>query len=288
MAVFREKDFWRHHLRVLVVAFLILSLSRSVGILGDLPAMRTIALQSLVMVLLALPLQAVGALLGIHYLGRRIPLGTASVLGCVTAAVPSTAIAMVLVWLLGLTPPQSGATRAHLLAWMGTGYPAALVLHATLGSLLWMVLSFPWWERQFARRASLPGVPAAEQDGAAGTGRAPRPPHAGQPDFLRRLSPRTRGTLWALSSERHYVRIRTDAGTELVLMRLGDAIDQCRHLDGIRIHRSHWVARAGMARVDRTGGKLLVVLRDGTVLPVSRSRAGAALDFAHRGRPPGA
>ena len=68
LASFRENDFWRHHAGVFAIAFLILSLSRSVGVLNDLASMRQMVMQSLVMVLVALPLQTGGALLGLHYL----------------------------------------------------------------------------------------------------------------------------------------------------------------------------------------------------------------------------
>ena len=40
--------------------------------------------------------------------------------------------------------------------------------------------------------------------------------------------------------------------------------------DGMRIHRSHWVAFDAVEALEREGAKLLVKMRGGAVLPVSR------------------
>lgn len=278
--MFRERDFWRHHATVFAVAFAILTLSRAIGSFSDISYFGILALQSAIMIAVALPLQTAGALLGTRYCGGRCTRKTASLIGCIVAAVPSTALAMILIWIGGLMSLRGGpeATRAEFVAWLQATYPAALVLHASLGSMLWMVLSFPWWDEHF---------------GKAGIGVEPRPSADGEdtqeqrrheaewlrPDFLKRLSPENAGTLWALSSERHYVRVWTDAGSELLLMRLGDAMDQCRHLDGVQLHRSHWIHRPGLDRVVRRSGKLEVVLASGESLPVSRSHQSEVLAF---------
>ena len=281
VAVFRETDFWRHHATVFVVAFLILTLSRAIGAFDDFNSIRTLALQSVIMIAVALPLQTAGALLGTRYCGGICSTKTASLIGCIAAAIPSTALAMILIWIGGLISLEGGAeaTRADFIAWMQTTYPAAVVLHASLGSMLWMVLSFPWWDAQvgkagfgFRTRALSVSEDAREQ--------VPHRAHGfGPPDFMKRLSPDHAGTLWALSSERHYVRVWTDAGSELLLMRLGDAMDQCRHLDGVQPHRSHWINRPGLDRVVRRSGKLEVILANGESLPVSRSHQAEVLAY---------
>jgi DNA-binding LytR/AlgR family response regulator len=45
--------------------------------------------------------------------------------------------------------------------------------------------------------------------------------------------------------------------------------------EGIRLHRSHWVAADHVASLKRDNGKLFVVSRDGMEMPVSRSYAEA-------------
>jgi DNA-binding LytR/AlgR family response regulator len=53
-------------------------------------------------------------------------------------------------------------------------------------------------------------------------------------------------------------------------MRLGDAIDELAPLDGMRVHRSWWVARVGVERVKRSGERLSLILRSGAEAPVAR------------------
>ena len=81
------------------------------------------------------------------------------------------------------------------------------------------------------------------------------------------------GTLYAINAEDHYLRIRTSRGNALILMRLGDALAELNGMDGLRTHRSWWVARDGVEKIERTNGKVALQLRDGTSAPVSRTYA---------------
>lgn len=92
-----------------------------------------------------------------------------------------------------------------------------------------------------------------------------------RPALLDRLKPELRGQLSHLSMQDHYVDIHTDRGHALVLMRLADAIRETAPVDGLQIHRSHWVARESVKRVFTEKGRMQVELRNGDVLPVSRS-----------------
>lgn len=85
-----------------------------------------------------------------------------------------------------------------------------------------------------------------------------------------------RGKLLALSVEDHYVDIITDRGKALVLMRLADAIREAGPVPGLQVHRSHWVALDAVARTRRADGKVMLELRNGTQLPVSRGFLPAA------------
>jgi hypothetical protein len=108
------------------------------------------------------------------------------------------------------------------------------------------------------------GVPAPEErSGPAAP--APRPP------LLDRLPPNARGRLLYLSMQDHYVDVHTEAGSALVLMRLADAIRETDGAPGLQIHRSHWVARDAVDGTRRKDGKLHLKMRDGALLPVSRS-----------------
>lgn len=94
------------------------------------------------------------------------------------------------------------------------------------------------------------------------------------PGFLERLPGKYRGAaLYAVSSEDHYLRIHTDRGEELILMRLSDAMRELDGADGLQTHRSWWVARDGVADVAREEGRQKLVLKSGASAPVSRSFA---------------
>lgn len=89
-----------------------------------------------------------------------------------------------------------------------------------------------------------------------------------------RLPPRlARARLVAVEAEDHYLRIRTEAGSALVLMRLVDALEVLSALDGFRTHRSWWVARTAVQAVRWKGGRGDLTLSDGSFAPVSRTYA---------------
>lgn len=77
--------------------------------------------------------------------------------------------------------------------------------------------------------------------------------------------------LLAIAAEDHYLRIHTDAGDALILLRMADACALLDAQEGLRVHRSWWVARAAVADARRDGDRLtLLVPRVGDV-PVSRA-----------------
>lgn len=83
----------------------------------------------------------------------------------------------------------------------------------------------------------------------------------------------------SISAQDHYVEVTTDIGSELCLMRLGDAIALARPIIGFQIHRSHWVAKFAIKKVDRNGTASKVHLIDGRILRISQSRLPAFLEF---------
>ncbi|MEM7425413.1 MAG: LytTR family DNA-binding domain-containing protein [Pseudomonadota bacterium] len=89
--------------------------------------------------------------------------------------------------------------------------------------------------------------------------------------LLKRLPPEKRGPVQYLSMQDHYVEVVTDKGRELVLLRLADAIEELAGVEGFQVHRSHWVALDGIDSSRREGGKLILRMRDGAEIPVSRS-----------------
>ena len=101
-------------------------------------------------------------------------------------------------------------------------------------------------------------------------------PGAAPARFLERLPPRLRGTrLIAVQAEDHYLRLHTDRGSDLILMRLSDALAELEGLEGAQTHRSWWVARDAVAAVARGDGRAALTLDGGAVAPVSRRYAKA-------------
>ncbi len=97
-----------------------------------------------------------------------------------------------------------------------------------------------------------------------------------RPKILDRLPAPQRGKLSHMSMQDHYVDVRTDRGGGLVLMRFADAIAEAEGVEGVQIHRSHWVALDMVAATSRAGGRPVVRMKDGTELPVSRGYLDAA------------
>lgn len=94
--------------------------------------------------------------------------------------------------------------------------------------------------------------------------------------LMERLPFEKRGEIVALSAEDHYVRVTTTKGTELILMRLSDAMREVGNTAGLKVHRSHWISIGQVKKVARKGARAEVVLSDGITRPISRSYMDAA------------
>jgi hypothetical protein len=111
---------------------------------------------------------------------------------------------------------------------------------------------------------------------------AAKPPAPAQESFavqertgFRALVPYHLGIeVMALQAEDHYVRVITDKGNVLLRYRFSDALQEVRALPGVQVHRSHWVATSAIERVETNGKCYNLHLRNGAVVPVSRSNIG--------------
>ncbi|MEY4555702.1 MAG: hypothetical protein RL093_821 [Pseudomonadota bacterium] len=94
--------------------------------------------------------------------------------------------------------------------------------------------------------------------------------------FIDRLPFKLKGAaIRAVQSEDHYLRIHTDRGSDLILMRLSDALTELEGLEGAQTHRSWWVARDAVRDVSRGDGRATLTLDGGVEAPVSRRYAKA-------------
>lgn len=114
--------------------------------------------------------------------------------------------------------------------------------------------------------------------------RTPRQTHAAPVGaaparFPDRLPPKLRGAaIHAVESEDHYLRVHTDRGSDLILMRLSDALTELEGLEGAQTHRSWWVAKDAVRDVARGEGRATLTLPGGLEAPVSRRYAKALRD----------
>jgi len=241
---------------------------------------------------LALTVLAFGALLGVlgpfgSYLGISLPLrvlhytANMAVIGAMAVAANALAARFLyrgpvplwgsLVIALVIAPPGALIVMAHLLLFAPQVLP-----HVTFGELCFQTALINVLVSLFVRavRALLRARQAPPQD----------PPMPAAPlsavteeqrsdDIIREKLPLPlrRAPILALSSEDHYLRVHTDRGNALILMSLSQAVDALGEDAGLRIHRSHWVARDAVVDSTRKDGGVAVTLANGLSLPASRS-----------------
>ncbi|WP_294174591.1 LytTR family DNA-binding domain-containing protein [uncultured Sphingomonas sp.] len=137
-------------------------------------------------------------------------------------------------------------------------YGSVILIGAGLMLVIWLV------NRAFAPVPKLAGGPPPE--------RMEKAPGASSPRIMNRLPPELRGPVLALQMEDHYVRVQTEAGSTLLLMRMRDAVAETEPMEGSQVHRSWWVSRAAVEKVERDGRRASLVLRNGLRVPISRER----------------
>jgi hypothetical protein len=90
-------------------------------------------------------------------------------------------------------------------------------------------------------------------------------------NFRARLRRIAHDEIIALKAEDHYVRVISATQAELVLYRFADAVREMGDADGLRVHRSFWVARKAVRRSHDAGPGLQLELVNGNRIPVGRS-----------------
>jgi len=89
--------------------------------------------------------------------------------------------------------------------------------------------------------------------------------------FMERLPAKLKGAvIYAVSAEDHYLRLHTSKGSDLILMRLSDAISELEGVEGAQTHRSWWVAKDAVETARRDGDRMTLTLKGGGEAPVSR------------------
>ena len=171
----------------------------------------------------------------------RLPQWVGIGAGALVAALPGTGVVLFLeAWL------DESLETATELAFV---YASVALIHVVIGYV---------GTELVRRRVHIAGVPPSEVSATSA-------------QFLARLSPALGTRLLHLRMRDHYVEAHTDQGSELVLMRFTDALKELDGIEGMRVHRSHWIAAEAVSRVAREGGRTFVELTNGERVPVSRS-----------------
>lgn len=94
--------------------------------------------------------------------------------------------------------------------------------------------------------------------------------------FLLRIPLAQRGALIRIEAQDHYLNVITTKGSSLILLRLGEAVQELDQAQGMQVHRSHWVALSAVKKYHRKDGRDLLLMADGQDVPISRSFRDAA------------
>lgn len=246
--------------RVLVVTTVAAVLMTMLGALGTGTAPLSTRLTYWLIVMEAGGLLGIGASTGIRSWGRLSghPWAESALISVIVAAPLTLVVFGAMMVLFGAAAPTAGAT-ATLFGYVlmltcavtavNTGH--AIAAHARAAILVTPDIAAP-----------IAAAPAAVAPVAEPTRVA----------LLDRLAPHLRNEdLHAIQAEDHYLRIYTTGGSELILLRLGDALREVGDIEGARTHRSWWVARGAIQSVRRLDGRAELTLSNGVIAPVSRS-----------------
>jgi len=160
-------------------------------------------------------------------------------LAALVSSVPQT---LAVAWTLALLQPGRRFAPTNLLELFATVLMVQLVM-----AIVVFVLD---------RRTSAPA--------AATTSRA-------SPKFLDKVPPHLSGDLIALEAQDHYLKVHTDRGAHMLLMRLSDAAAELSSHDGLQVHRGWWVASDAVDRIETRSGRTVLYLSNGLAVPVSRT-----------------
>ena len=89
--------------------------------------------------------------------------------------------------------------------------------------------------------------------------------------FMNQLPIDKRGELQCLEMSDHYLKVYTDKGHHLILMRFKDALEALADYPGLQTHRSWWVALDAIESFNKEGRKVHLTLKNNLDVPVSRT-----------------
>jgi hypothetical protein len=160
---------------------------------------------------------------------------------------------------------------AAVAALLGAAVQAAIV--ARVAVALWPHLKtftpFIWYTQCLAISIPLVAAYLLMRPRLLGAGVASPVPASPEPP--RSLAEPGPGEVICLRMEDHYVRVHTLAGSRLVAGPFERVIAGLGNQEGMRVHRSWWVARAAVVGVAADGRNLRLELSGGLSAPISRA-----------------
>jgi hypothetical protein len=191
--------------------------------------------------------------------------GTALALARTVAArsgIPPWIAAAFLVMAVSL--PQALATRALALSF----WPNLAQL--SLSRLDWFMqvlvlagpvtLGYAWWMGLLTPQSAPGRAPDDATDSETG----------GESGLFALLPLRLGTDIICMAMEDHYVRVHTQLGSDLLLMPMARAVEDVAGIEGVRVHRSWWVARSAVLRIDGPARTMRLRLVNGMDVPVAR------------------
>jgi len=164
---------------------------------------------------------------------------------------------------MAVSLPQALATRALAL------YFWPNLAQLSLSRLDWFMqvlvlagpvtLGYAWW---MGLLTSPPARRAPDDASDAETG--------GESGLFALLPLRLGTDIICMAMEDHYVRVHTPLGSDLLLMPMARAVEDVAGIEGFRVHRSWWVARSAVLRIDGPARTMRLRLVNGMDVPVAR------------------
>lgn len=187
----------------------------------------------------------------------RLPRSLAIAAACAFGAFPTS---LVIVF-----AHAGAAWRSVSGAAIASAYLQTLIIGATVTIVQLLV------ERRTAAAAVAPAAadPPSPAPGAVDAAPAAIPETA-TPALVELLPAHLRGRILCLENEDHYVRVHTEHGSALLLMRMRDAAAQLEG-QGERVHRGWWVARDAVTGAIRQDRNWKLRLSDGREVPIARA-----------------
>lgn len=210
----------------------------------------------------------------------HLPRGFVTLWGTVIASFP-----MALLW-LDSTPPEMRLLGGYagllpfallcalavlaVVSWAERADARLRLYYANIEAGRPLLLSETGFSAMAQESPVLSSVPSSVPPSSDPSAREGHAESTDQPRLRARLTRAFQGEILALESEDHYVRVHGERGSELLLIRLRDAITEMDGRPGEQTHRSWWVSREAVAETVISGRTRQIRLSNGMRVPVAR------------------